>query len=702
MILFPLDTETHPIKPGLQAPPLVCAQWQTPGRAPEISTSPLERLRVALEGGTERLVLHNAAFDMAVLGATWPDLISAIFRAYAEDRIACTSIREKLTRIAEGTSWRYPRNSLVDLADRYKIPHVYHVSSTGEKEEYWRTRYETLKGIPVSNWPPEAVRYAEEDPRVTLLVYEAQEAAFQARGFLRDEYRQARAAFWLYLMTCRGLSVDQRHAKRFRQQVEAEAVTLRADLTAAALVRPDGSRDTKLAKRRMVEVRDRLKLPIPVTKKGKEIQKENDTRDIVSEIRAAIALGPLPLRPTKEDKAARKSAEYIGTDADACKETQDDLLVAYARFGSVKNLRSRVARLQAAGDLPIQTRFSPIMETGRTSSSKGDQRPGQPIMSYGDQIQNLNREPGLRECYVPREGYVLISVDWAAAELHTLAQTCILMGLDSNLARVLNSGQDVHMWFGAQMKGWTYDWAQEARKGKHGAEASKAAKDARQMSKAANFGFPGGLGIEKFRLFALKTYGVFLSEEEAKGLRRLWFAAFPEMLQYFERINDLIESKQPLLHFTSERLRGALTYCSACNSGFQGRCADMAKDAGFVLARACYVPGADPDLWGSYPVNFIHDEFIAEVPEEKAHEGATAIVRIMEEAGRRWCPDVPVRAEPAISRRWRKKAEPAYSPLDGRLIPWEDREVDPKEAEVLAECAGDLIRANWINGREYQ
>ena len=67
---------------------------------------------------------------------------------------------------------------------------------------------------------------------------------------------------------------------------------------------------------------------------------------------------------------------------------------------------------------------------------------------------------------------------------------------------------------------------------------------------------------------------------------------------------------------------------------------------------------------------FIHDEFLVEVPEHTAHECALAVQQIMEDAGRKWCPDVPVRAEPALMRRWSKGAEPKWS--NGRLIAWED------------------------------
>ena len=114
---------------------------------------------------------------------------------------------------------------------------------------------------------------------------------------------------------------------------------------------------------------------------------------------------------------------------------------------------------------------------------------------------------------------------------------------------------------------------------------------------------------------------------------------------------------------------GGATYCATCNTFFQGLAADMAKDAAFNLAAGTYLGAGD--LAGSRVVGFIHDEFLVEVPERTAHEAARAVQLVMEEAGRAWCPDVPVRAEPALMRAWSKGAEPAYD-SEGRLIPWED------------------------------
>ena len=64
----------------------------------------------------------------------------------------------------------------------------------------------------------------------------------------------------------------------------------------------------------------------------------------------------------------------------------------------------------------------------------------------------------------------------------------------------------------------------------------------------------------------------------------------------------------------SGRLRAGCTYCSACNSVYQGLLSDVLR-AGWYLFKACYLrgsmPGADA-LYGCRPVNEIHDQFLVE------------------------------------------------------------------------------------------
>lgn len=662
------DSETWPIQPGLQAPPVAACQFSTREGEAEIALAPegLRRLADVLESG-ETIAGHNIAFDALASSASRPDLLPLWIEAYERDRVACTLVREKLIRIGQGRH-AGARYDLVSCLDRHKIDHGFRSGDKGGPAS-WRTRYRELAHVPPDRWPEDARRYAEEDVRHGLRLGWSQDDRAE---FLADEFRQTRADLVLSAIAAHGFRVDQRYVAAFADRVEGERQALRERLAGSGLVRRDGSRNTRLAAARMRAACRAQGLPTPLTDTGKE-----------------KLSGELLSR-------AEAEAQYTALTADDCEATGDSILIDYARFGSIKTLRKRAQRLALAGDLPIQTRFDSLKETGRTSSSMGKQKPGEPATSWGDQIQNMNRAPGLRECYRARPGFLLLSVDWSAAELSTLAEACRHLVGYSVLGDTIRSGLDPHLAFAASWRGWSYEWAAEARKGLHGEEAAKAVGEARQGSKAANFGFPGGLGITKFRLYSASTYGVKLTDQQARDLKSNWLAKYPEMSEYFRIVSAAVDAGHPVVQIGSGRVRGRVWFTNACNSYFQGLAADMAKDAGWRLFRECYLPGTV--LFGCRIVNFVHDEYILEVPVDTAHECAERVVRIMEEAGERWAPSAPPKAEPALSYRWRKGAAPVYS--GGRLIPWEDRPMPEKHRAEILTTRETEIELSWRLGYE--
>ena len=102
----------------------------------------------------------------------------------------------------------------------------------------------------------------------------------------------------------------------------------------------------------------------------------------------------------------------------------------------------------------------------------------------------------------------------------------------------------------------------------------------------------------------------------------------------------------------------------------------------FLLQQECYTgkselwkgEGVSP-LYGCRMVAFIHDEFVLEVPEalHLAQAAVARLVEVMVEGMALYVPDVPIKAEPTLMRRWYKEAEPVWGP-DGKLLVWEPKE----------------------------
>ena len=81
----------------------------------------------------------------------------------------------------------------------------------------------------------------------------------------------------------------------------------------------------------------------------------------------------------------------------------------------------------------------------------------------------------------------------------------------------INEGEDLHKFYASVM---------------HGCETNQVTKEWRQEAKAANFGFPGGLGTKTFIQFS-SGYGLEISESEAMRMKDAWHAAFvgPDQLR---------------------------------------------------------------------------------------------------------------------------------------------------------------------------
>ncbi len=669
------DTETELIRPGLHAPPLVCVTWADTS-APHDSQiidwrDALAWTRDLLASG-ETIVGHNLAYDMGVLAAhalsEGVDLNAEIYEAYESERCTDTMIRQWLADIGrgkfrgffKGPAWIQLNYDLDDVSRRH--------GWKADKLDPWRLHYGLLREVPLSQWDtfetvvlatydedrkfkkgmPEpgsdivlhgsdAKLYALNDATATALAYAGQAERYEPE-LLVNEYFQAYKFCTLNLGSTWGLRTSAAGVESLEQGAREHLADLRELLAAHGLVRADGTRDTKNAKAAMI---------------------------------AACAEAEIELRRTKSGD--------VCLDSDACNATGDPLLEAYAEFsGYLKVLSNDVKAWKKGIHMPIHCRFG-MAETGRVTASKPN-------------VQNPRRLAGVRECVVPRANRVYASADYAGLELRTFAQSCLALVGQSEMAKVLNAGQDVHLAMAATILGISYEEA-------HANKKRKDVDNGRQTSKVANFGFPGGLGAEKLCLFARKSYKVDLSIPEAKQLKKDWLAAWPEARLYFDYVNRLQKSGRPIEHLFTGRLRGGATYTAACNSFFQGLGSDATGAAWCLVSKHCYTrqpcaacdgaasgcawcrpchgPGISP-LYGSRLVNYIHDEFILECCEDWGHEIAHELERLMVRGAQPYLPDLNVSAEPQLMAYWSKAADAVWK--DGRLVVWDGRKKEEKQA----------------------
>src|SRR5262249_26156534 len=131
-------------------------------------------------------------------------------------------------------------------------------------------------------------------------------------------------------------------------------------------------------------------------------------------------------------------------------------------------------------------------------------------------IQQIPKEDGFRELFVPTPGHFLLTVDYNCIELRTLATTCLHRYGWSDLAEVFRAGGDPHAHTAAMMLSVS---PEEFLAWKSDPERKEQDDAARQGGKPVNFGVPGGLGAASLVNYARNSYGVQLTLDEARERR---------------------------------------------------------------------------------------------------------------------------------------------------------------------------------------
>lgn len=595
------DTETYLIAPGNVAPRMVCLTTCDEDGEVGLFTreEALPLLHALFDAPGITFVAHHARFDMAVLAAADGTLLPKIFRLYDEGRVRCTMVREKLLALARGeladegdTGAR--RNIKFSLAGCVQRHFGIDISEDKKNPNAWRLRYAELDNAPVAEWPEKARRYALDDARWPLAVFDAQTRVLHENGgegdCIPDELPQVRGAFWLYLASVRGVRTDVVAVNTLNTELSAEYARMNALVRAAGVLLPKMEKGEMVWSKNMAALRERVVFAYggeenaPKTEKG-AIATDRETLTSVADARV---MGWL----TETEKAERDERAAAGLPKLDGEQTaallRDLCAVAAARFdleeariynwlvlsalgersGIEKLLGTYVPVLFDGTQLPINPSFNELVGSGRSSC-------------YDPNLQNPPRKGGIRECFIPRFGFLYAFCDYSFIELCTLAQSCLEMFTWSAMADAINAGLDPHLDMAASMLGISYEEAVARKKA-----GDKQIGEFRQMSKALNFGFPGGLGKAKFVEYARAGYGVNISEQEAGRRKEEWYTKWPEMRQYHAHFGQLTlgDRKFTLVQPGSGRVRGEVGFCDGSN------CVDYETEA---LTRRGWVRGGD-------------------------------------------------------------------------------------------------------------
>lgn len=584
----------------------------------------------------DRVAFAMAPTDIVEIWSRWPALLGEIITALDGDRVVDVLTNEKLIDIAEGEYRKRGRYGLAAVA--YRRAGI----ELAKGDDTFRMHYGTLLHVPVALWPAAATQYALDDPAATFAVWAAQEAfreANRAPGIdvLADAHRQVRAHLVLFLQTLRGIHTDPVAVAALAHRLDTEIARLEQRCIANGLARIGGTkaaprvvRNTKVAAKLIEDIAISTGQIVPLTEKGK-----------VSLAEEALNELHIPSGHPLDD---------------------------YRKLGSIKTLRS--GWVEPLSHPLVRTHYDECVSSGRTSSSGFDD--GHTWEPCSRNLQNFPKEHTLeklgigdadfRGCLVPRPGYAFVISDFSALELVTLAQVQLDWFGRSALADALRDPKrgDPHGEFGAEMLGVPYPADSRLPPGPGEFNKKlKAHKDARQGAKAFNFGKPGGMGAKRFIAHARDDYGVDLTPQEERRLTASWQRKWPEMKLFFDRVSEM-EDRHGYITISdnrSGRIRGRMRFPDGCNTNFQGRGADVAKAAMWLIFLACIgfgEGGASNPLYGCALVLFVHDENVLEAPIDRAPAALAEQERLMKLAALQFCPDVPIGVESTISDRYSK------------------------------------------------
>lgn len=707
-------------------------QTRLVGNSP--ADEPEEALRAVLTSPRHRLITHNGGYDYAVACRTFPELLPLVFDAICSGRATDTLWREKLLNLSttgklemmtlpDGSSQRVGY-SLATFVKGYLEIDISALKEGGS--DIWRLNFDQLDGWEAKDYPQEAAEYATEDAVYTLQVYEAQEERKKrARASTETEEFQLASSFVLMLMTAWGMKVNGPAVDAMESEVNALLSDDKMDLLLqSGILQPAEPEKMMMRNGKPVICRTGPNTGLPKMTMAKPAK--INTKPLQAHIAKLFKeMGEIP--ELTDSGAIKLDAEVQAHLADRC-----PIMAQYALRKSLQKLTTnqlpafRMA-LETSGIMHFS--YDVLKETGRTSSFDGGKprKAGEDRLypsTNGQQVPNeiakKEKDPETgkenviwsfdpRRCYEPRPGTVFFDVDYTALELACVGQiTYDLFGQSVHLTRY-NEGYDLHAYLGSQLAlrsdiGMAGEFAQACRsegithnpvevyeaflrcKGNEDKELATFFKHYRNFAKPVGLGFPGGLGAATMVDFARKTYGVLMTEDDARAFKEMWLEVYPEMVLFFDWVNgqtdpfnvgkmgeDLYVYETPL-----GMVRRGASFCAAAN----GKCmqspgAEGAKMAMILVSRECYDPSAGPNgkpsvLYGCRPIAFVHDQVIGETTTDRElwHAQAMRVRDIMCNAMELVLPDIKMRSDEALlTEVWSKSAVPVRDE-NNRLIPW--------------------------------
>jgi len=326
----------------------------------------------------------------------------------------------------------------------------------------------------------------------------------------------------------------------------------------------------------------------------------------------------------------RKVAKLLGIDLP---DTRDETLALYAKehqfIATLRNYRKASKLASTYGAAWLENGYH---ADGRICASWRQLRAATGRMSCDHpNLQNIPRSGPLRSYICPPEGRAFVIADYSQIELRIAAK----ISGDQEMLSAYSEGRDLHTLTAQSLS-----------------RREVIRKEHRKLAKAVNFGLLYGMGAQGLQSYALRSYGVEMSLEEATLYRRRFFETYPGLRRWHDRERRawrLGETETRTL--TGRRRMDVDRLTDRLNAPVQGTAADGLKLALAVLWER------KGECSGAIPVLVCHDEVVVECDADKAQkakewlekamiEGMDVVMNETREI------DVPAEVEVRITRSW--------------------------------------------------
>jgi DNA polymerase I len=246
-------------------------------------------------------------------------------------------------------------------------------------------------------------------------------------------------------------------------------------------------------------------------------------------------------------------------------------------------------------------------------------------------LQNIPRSGPLRSYIRAPEGRLFVIADYSQIELRIAAK----ISGDKEMLSAYAEGRDLHALTAQNLAG-----------------RNEVSNDNRKLAKAVNFGLLYGMGAKGLQAYALKSYGVEMTLEEAVLYRRRFFRTYPDLKRWHDNERRAwLRGGTETWTLSGRRRMYVQRLTDHLNSPVQGTAAD-----GLKLALTLLWEHRDECL-GAMPILVCHDEVIVECDAEQAADakawlekamigGMEVVLNGTDEV------HVPVEVESRIARSW--------------------------------------------------